>query len=139
VKFANFVGICITRGKNNHFRLKNGYFFPARNANIYKICELHSAIFSSFYSNSQPNFAILLILRCSFQLWELISFFLSRSKYRPKLESSILQLMYGISTLCRLVAKFNNTNTIGDVRNFVNAYPFKHCIVFCLKFCIFCW
>jgi hypothetical protein len=39
------------------------------NANIYKICEFHRAIFSSFYNNSQPNFAILLIWRCSFQLW----------------------------------------------------------------------
>ena len=36
--------------------------FTARNANIYKICELHRAIFSSFYNISQPNFAILLIL-----------------------------------------------------------------------------
>jgi hypothetical protein len=62
------VFICITRSENNHFRSKNGYF-PARNANIYKICELHRAIFSSFYNISQPNFAILLILRNSFQLW----------------------------------------------------------------------
>jgi hypothetical protein len=62
VKFANFVYICITRRKNNHFRLKNGYFSRALNANIYKICELHSSIFSSFYNNSRPNFAILLIL-----------------------------------------------------------------------------
>jgi hypothetical protein len=46
--------------------------FTARNTNIYKICELHRAIFSSFYNNSQPNFAILLIL---------ISFFLPRSKF----------------------------------------------------------
>ena len=78
VKFANFVYICInlvprvficiTRSENNHFRSKNGYF-PARNANIYKICELHRAIFFSFYNISQPNFAILLILRNSFQLW----------------------------------------------------------------------
>jgi hypothetical protein len=36
------------------------------NTNIYKICELQKAIFSSFYNISQPNFAILLILRCSF-------------------------------------------------------------------------
>jgi hypothetical protein len=33
---------------------------------IYKICELHRAIFSSLYNISQPNFALLLILRCSF-------------------------------------------------------------------------
>ena len=66
VKFANFVYICTinTRCKNNHFRLKKGYFSRAYNANIYKICELYRAIFSSFYNNSQRNFAILLILRC---------------------------------------------------------------------------
>jgi hypothetical protein len=40
--------------------------FPARDTNIYKICELHRAIFSSFYNNSQPIFAILLILRMLF-------------------------------------------------------------------------
>jgi hypothetical protein len=67
VKFANFVYICITRGKNNHFLLKNGYL-SVFNANIYKICEFHRSIFSSFYNNSQPNFEILLIWRCSFQL-----------------------------------------------------------------------
>jgi hypothetical protein len=54
--------------------------FTARNTNIYKICELHRAIFSSFYNNSQPNFAILLIL---------ISFFLPRSKFCLYLESPI--------------------------------------------------
>ena len=54
--------------------------FTARNTNIYKICELHRAIFSSFYNNSQPNFAILLIL---------ISFFLPRSKFSLYLESPI--------------------------------------------------
>jgi hypothetical protein len=63
VKFANFVYNCITHSKNNHFGSKM-VMFPVRNANIYKICELHRAIFSSFYNNSQPNFAILLILRC---------------------------------------------------------------------------
>ena len=43
--------------------------FAARNTNIYKICQLRRAIFSSFYNNFQPNFAILLILRRSYQLW----------------------------------------------------------------------
>jgi hypothetical protein len=60
--------MCITRGKNNRFRLKNG-FSRALYKYILKICELHRAIFSSFYNNSQPNFAILLILRRSFQLY----------------------------------------------------------------------
>ena len=36
----------------------------ARNTKVYKICK---AIFSAFYNISQPNFAILLILVCSFQ------------------------------------------------------------------------
>ena len=36
--------------------------FTARQTNIYKICQLQRAIFSSFYNISQPNFAILLIV-----------------------------------------------------------------------------
>jgi hypothetical protein len=56
--------ICITRGKNNHFWAESGSVFIARNTNIYKICELHRAIFSSFYNISQLNSdAVLLILR----------------------------------------------------------------------------
>ena len=35
----------------------------ARNTKVYKICK---AIFSAFYNILQPNFAILLILVCSF-------------------------------------------------------------------------
>ena len=64
-KFANFVYICITRGKSYHFR---GNFsskmvtFSARNTNIYKICKLCNAIFSVFYNISPPNSAILLIV-----------------------------------------------------------------------------
>jgi hypothetical protein len=38
----------------------------ARNTKVHKICELCKAIFSAFYNISQPNFAILLILVCSF-------------------------------------------------------------------------
>ena len=60
MKFANFVYICITSCKNNHFQ--KWLIFPARNWNIYKIYKLHRAILSSFYNNSQPNIAILLIL-----------------------------------------------------------------------------
>jgi hypothetical protein len=33
---------------------------------VYKICELCKAVFSAFYNTSQPNFAILIILVCSF-------------------------------------------------------------------------
>ena len=33
----------------------------ARNAKIYKICKSRTAIFSSFYNISRPNFVILLI------------------------------------------------------------------------------
>jgi hypothetical protein len=38
----------------------------ARNTKVYKLCK---AIFPAFYNISQPNFANLLILVCSFQLW----------------------------------------------------------------------
>jgi hypothetical protein len=38
-----------------------------RNTKVYKICELCKAMFSAFYNISEPNFAILLILVCSFQ------------------------------------------------------------------------
>jgi hypothetical protein len=38
----------------------------AHNTNVYKIWKLCNAIFSSFYNISRPNFAILLILVCSF-------------------------------------------------------------------------
>ncbi len=37
------------------------------NTKIWKICELHMAIFSVFYSISRPNFKILLLLKGSFQ------------------------------------------------------------------------
>ena len=45
------------------------YHFSARNTNIYKICQLRKAIFSTFYDISQPNFVILLNIGCSFKLW----------------------------------------------------------------------
>ena len=41
----------------------------ARNTKVYKICKLCSFFFFAFYNISQPNFAILLILVRSFQLW----------------------------------------------------------------------
>jgi hypothetical protein len=37
------------------------------NKKVYKICELCKAMSSAFYNISQPNFAILLILVCSFR------------------------------------------------------------------------
>jgi hypothetical protein len=37
-----------------------------RNTKVSKICELCKAMFSAFYNISEPNFAILLILVCSF-------------------------------------------------------------------------
>ncbi len=37
-----------------------------RNTKVYKIREICWAISSAFYNISRPNFAILLILRCSF-------------------------------------------------------------------------
>ena len=55
--------------------------FPVRNVNNTKFDrELHRAIFSAFYKNSQLNFANLLLLRCSFEMWCWSSFFLSGSK-----------------------------------------------------------
>ena len=38
----------------------------ARNTKVYKICKLRTAILSSFYNISRPNFVILPISRCSF-------------------------------------------------------------------------
>ena len=40
----------------------------ARSTNIYKLCKLHIAIFSVFYNISQPNFAVLPILRSPLKL-----------------------------------------------------------------------
>ena len=68
VKFANFVYICITHGKITTFGSKM-VIFP-RVMQIQYIQNLRTSpgyIFSLFYNNSQPNFAFLLILRCSFQ------------------------------------------------------------------------
>ena len=42
--------------------------FSVRDTNIYKFDKLREAIFSVFHNICQPNFAILLILRCSFKL-----------------------------------------------------------------------
>jgi hypothetical protein len=39
----------------------------ARNTKVYKICEFCKAIFSASYNISESNFAILLILVCSFR------------------------------------------------------------------------
>ena len=61
VKFANFVYIFILRSVKIPLSVEKWLFFP-----ILYIFFLW-AIFSSFYNNSQPNVAILIILRCSFQ------------------------------------------------------------------------
>jgi hypothetical protein len=53
VKFTNFVYICITHGQITIFEQKV-FIFITRNTNIYKICELHRAIFSSFYNITNP-------------------------------------------------------------------------------------
>ena len=39
--------------------------FLGRNTTVYKFCKLRGAIFSVFYYISSPNFAVLLIFRCS--------------------------------------------------------------------------
>ena len=65
VKFANFVCICIMQEKRYHFCSNFSstmVTFSTCNTNIYKICKLCRATFSTFYNNLPPNFAILLIL-----------------------------------------------------------------------------
>ena len=61
---------------NSYFQSLNSYFERAgggggvqisvRNTKVYKIREICRAISSAFYNISRPNFAILLILKCSF-------------------------------------------------------------------------
>ena len=65
---ANFVYICISRRKII-IKSTTDYHFSARNTNIYNISQLRKAIFSTFYNISQPYFAILLNIGCSFKLW----------------------------------------------------------------------
>ena len=64
MKIANFVYFCITHGKLIPTSRKR-YQFSVGNTKVYKIHKLCRAMFSSFYNISQPNFAILPILRCS--------------------------------------------------------------------------
>ena len=66
----------------------------ARNTNILKMCKLRKAIFSVFYNISQPNFALLLISLCSFELLCLIPFSLLRLKFSLtcKLSISLLNI-----------------------------------------------
>ena len=60
--------VYIACGNCYHIWAENGIVaISARNTKVYKICELCKAIFSAFYNISQPNFAILLILVCSFR------------------------------------------------------------------------
>jgi hypothetical protein len=62
-KFANFVYICITRGKNNHFPLKNGYFSRAYKCKyIQNLRTSQGYIFLILQQFPEPNFSILLIL-----------------------------------------------------------------------------
>ena len=65
---ANFVYIYIRTGNVTGKIRTKIVTFSVRNINIYKIRKLREAIFSVFYNICKPNFAILLILRCSFEL-----------------------------------------------------------------------
>ena len=56
-----------------------------------KFCTLCQTIFSVFYNISQPNFAILQILKWSFQLCWLYISFLLRSKFSPYSELSFVK------------------------------------------------
>ena len=60
---------------------KKRYQFPVRNTKWLKNGKLRRAILSAFYNISQRNFGILLILWCSFKLWEKFCLDLSRSKF----------------------------------------------------------
>ena len=75
---------------------------PARNTNIYKICKLFKIIFSKLYNISQPNFAILLISPCSFQLWCLIPFFLLRLKCSLTCKLSITTLTNSMNSQLKM-------------------------------------
>ena len=93
VTFANFVYtvFVLSAGKITIFEpnvvilprvIRTYYIFVLRAVNIYyiyKICELHRAIFPSFYNIQQPIFAVLLNLRRSFQVWCWFSLFLLTS------------------------------------------------------------
>ena len=78
------------------------YHFSARNTNIYKICQLRKAIFSTFYNISQPNFAILLNIGCSFKLCMVIFLpILNFFKFHVKGERSIKALDWRVETSYR--------------------------------------
>ena len=57
--------------------------------NVYKICQICKAIFSTVYDISQPNFAILVNLGCSFKLCWYFCLFRFFSKFCLKGERSI--------------------------------------------------
>ena len=93
VTFANFVYtvFVLSAGKITIFEpnvvilprvIQIYYIFVLRAVNIYyihKICELHRAVFPSFYNIQQPIFAVLFTLRRSFQFWCWFSLFLLNS------------------------------------------------------------
>ena len=65
--------------------------FTAPETNVYKICELRTATFSTFSNISRPNLAVLLIQRCSFQLRVVLDFVLfAGTKSSLQLEQSIV-------------------------------------------------
>jgi hypothetical protein len=69
--------ICITRCKNNHFRLKNCYFH-ARNTNIYKICELITGLYFPHFTTIRN------------QILQFYSFYYVLSSYGNVFRSSCL-------------------------------------------------
>ena len=85
--------------------------FSVRNTNIYKICKLREAIFSVFYNFCQPNLAILLILRYSFELWWHILFFMHKSSIGLTCKLSIRSQWYVVDVLdvCNLIATSLNS------------------------------
>ena len=76
-----FHSFCITHGIKLIPLSEKRYQFPARDTKWLKNGKLRSAILFAFYNISQRNFGILLILRCSFNLWWNFYLDLSRSKF----------------------------------------------------------
>jgi hypothetical protein len=88
VKFANFVYICITHGKNNHSFGSKMVIFPLI-MQIYTIFAIFTGLYFlilQLFTTKLCNFTHFKML---FPAMVMVSFFLSWSKFRLLLESSI--------------------------------------------------
>ena len=73
--------------------MSSDYQFPVCNPKWLKNGKFRKAILSAFYTISQRNFGILLILWCSFKLWWNFCPDLSRSKFHSKGERYIVSIL----------------------------------------------